>query len=329
MIDNFDELVRRCSTRRRKRMIRLSLGIVSALIASVSLIAVFWQYNADTKPPSGIVSKTSSPVPTVQEPLPVPTTSQTVADIPQKAAVQPVPPVPKQTAEPKKRLYVLQLMTGENYDKTAAQIKRVPEAYRSGTAIYLVNGRYALRFIDIFDKASLPRLKQVFSAAGFSPISYAYNDKRVALSEKDREVLENVLPSQRAASETNTTKPQASDTPPPPSPIASSERTALFSVDNTSKTPLQNMIDSYNAAPKYDNALSIAKIYYGKNSYTEAASWAKKANQLNREGEEAWLLFAKSNYASGRKNEAIAALELFMNYKESKAAAELLRSWKQ
>ena len=67
---------------------------------------------------------------------------------------------------------------------------------------------------------------------------------------------------------------------------------------------------------------------YAKNRFSDAAVWAKKANQLNREAEEAWLLSAKAYYAQGRKKEAIGVLELYLNYKESRAATELLRTWK-
>jgi len=56
--------------------------------------------------------------------------------------------------------------------------------------------------------------------------------------------------------------------------------------------------------------------------------WAKKANQINREGEEAWLLYAKSYYAQGQKSEAMGVLELYMNYKDSKNATQLYNTWK-
>ena len=99
----------------------------------------------------------------------------------------------------------------------------------------------------------------------------------------------------------------------------------LFEV-NTQKadTPLE----AYQNSQKYETALAVARDYYAKQNFTDAATWAKKANQLNREAEDAWLLYAKSYYAQGKKAEAMGVLELYLNYKDSKAASELLRTWK-
>ncbi|MDD4854640.1 MAG: CDC27 family protein [Sulfuricurvum sp.] len=103
----------------------------------------------------------------------------------------------------------------------------------------------------------------------------------------------------------------------------------LFEVNTPSKITVLDPSSTFNNSPKYETALTIARDFYTKNEFSDAAVWAKKANQMNREGEEAWLLYAKSYYAQGRKNEAIGVLELYMNYKDSKAASELLRTWKQ
>lgn len=106
-------------------------------------------------------------------------------------------------------------------------------------------------------------------------------------------------------------------------PAAKSNR--LFEVNTQS---YESPADAYKSNPKYETALAAARDFYAKENFVEAANWAKKANQLNREDEEAWLLYAKSYYAQGRKNDAIGILELYLNYKDSKAASELIRTWK-
>lgn len=111
---------------------------------------------------------------------------------------------------------------------------------------------------------------------------------------------------------------------PPPTP----PKKNLFEVTTQPQT-LEGMIAFYKTSPQYETALTIAKEYYAKGSFAEAAIWAKKANQLNREEEEAWLLYAKSYYAQGMRAEAINVLELFLNYKNSKAASEMLKAWKR
>lgn len=101
----------------------------------------------------------------------------------------------------------------------------------------------------------------------------------------------------------------------------------LLEVSNESTHP-STPAETYQRAPKFETALAIARDLYTKENYVEAAVWAKKANQMNREAEEAWLLYAKSYYAQGKKSEAIAVLELYLNYKDSKAAAELIKTWR-
>lgn len=102
----------------------------------------------------------------------------------------------------------------------------------------------------------------------------------------------------------------------------------LLDVSAPSKTAFADPIEAYQNQPNYGTALAVARDFYANSNFVDAAVWAKKANQLNREGEEAWLLYAKSYYAQGRKNEAIGVLELYLNYKDSRAAMELLRTWK-
>lgn len=102
----------------------------------------------------------------------------------------------------------------------------------------------------------------------------------------------------------------------------------IFNVSSQPKTTPLDPLSTFDKNPKYETAVAVARDYYGKNNFVEAAVWAKKANQMNREQEEAWLLYAQAYWAQGRKKEAIGVLELYMNYKDSKAASELYRTWK-
>ncbi len=148
-------------------------------------------------------------------------------------------------------------------------------------------------------------------------------DKKEAATEpssknKTEPIADALIPS--SSSTSAVIKP---DTAPSVAPVAKNNR--LFEVNTQSAdTPLE----AYQNNPKYETALAVARDYYTKQNFIDAATWAKKANQMNREAEEAWLLYAKSYYAQGRKGEAIGVLELYLNYKDSKAASELLRTWK-
>ncbi len=78
----------------------------------------------------------------------------------------------------------------------------------------------------------------------------------------------------------------------------------------------------------YDLAIKIARAYYAKKSYKEALQWAKKANKLDRDKEEAWILYAKSLYALGKKEQAKNILRLYLEYRNSDKAQKLLREWR-
>lgn len=102
---------------------------------------------------------------------------------------------------------------------------------------------------------------------------------------------------------------------------------SILSVNTTKASPLSDLLDEFNKTPVYENALALANMYYNKKDYEEATLWAKKANKLDNEQEEAWILFAKSKYMQGQKKEAISVLRLFLNYKSSNQAQQLLKKW--
>lgn len=77
----------------------------------------------------------------------------------------------------------------------------------------------------------------------------------------------------------------------------------------------------------YDLAIQIAKSYYNDGKYKKALAWAKKANALDREQEEAWILYAKSLKKMGEDEKARQILRVYLDYKESKNARKLLKEW--
>lgn len=236
MIDDFDLLVERCTLRRRKQMVRLSLRIVGSILLTLAAIAGYSMWS------SPAVSEAI--VPSAQ-PLALTNTVPESAPVKEEKKIAPAPEKPAQPAAP---------------SPAAAPV--VPE----------------------------------------KTVSAPVNETQ-SVPEKQPTVLPSV-PS----------KPQNS---------------RLFDVSTDTKSSSLDPLSAYNATPKYETALAVARDFYTKKEFSEAAVWAKKANQMNRESEEAWLLYAKSYYAQGRKNEAIGVLELFLNYKDSKAASELLHTWKQ
>jgi len=324
MIDNFDNLVARCNGLRRKRMIRLSFFISGGFILIIMMAVLYIQSTAP------IVSKSPKKSLSTITPKNNPSPIRSTSTLQSQQAVQ-------QSSEyslpvrdiSKSRAFVVQLTSSKSFYDINASRHKIPPKYQSSLAIYAINGFYTLRYIDIYDHASLPQIIQYFKSLGFTaPTAHKYNPERIAISENNVPKLNSIPPS---------TAPISNEIPIPVTPPATVFATPaksvsgnhLFSVQTSAKNTMADLINAYSSNPKYETALAITRDFYTQENYVDSAIWAKKANQMNREGEEAWLLYAKSYYAQGRKNEAIGVLELYMNYKDSKAASELLRTWKQ
>lgn len=108
--------------------------------------------------------------------------------------------------------------------------------------------------------------------------------------------------------------------------VKKAHRGPLLKLQNAKPKSVKSLAANY-TKPDYEKALQIAQIYYNKRDYINASSWAKKANEVNKEKEGAWILYAKSQYKRGKKSEAKKVLNLFLNYKASPTASSLLKSW--
>lgn len=314
MIDNFDQLVERCNAKRRKQMIRISLWISGAVLIAVAITAMLIQWQSEPN------------LPKASEPISPPICTETTK--PEDLNRQQALSLPPQDFS-KNRAFVVQLTSSKSFDEVNATRYGLPERYRSSLAIYYINGFYTLRYIDIYDRESIPQVIAYFHTAGFpSATVYEYNPDRIAISSA-------VKPSS-ASAKTKPVSPPVQDVPVtitlPPLPAQAVAKTIpanrLLSVHSSIKNTTQDFINLYNTNPKYETALAVARSFYTKENFVNAAFWAKKANQMNREGEEAWLLYAKSTYAQGHTADAIAILELYLNYKDSKAATELIKTWR-
>lgn len=108
-------------------------------------------------------------------------------------------------------------------------------------------------------------------------------------------------------------------------PQKSTEK-VYFSAVNEDK-PLEEWVQKYNSKKSYAIAIYISKQYYFDKDYKNAGIWAKRANQLDRNKEDAWLLYAKSVYALGDKEKAKKILKVFLQYKDSAKTELLLSEW--
>ncbi len=100
-----------------------------------------------------------------------------------------------------------------------------------------------------------------------------------------------------------------------------------FFTDIDQEKSLDDWIEKYNKKKSYALAIYIAKQYYFESDYKNAGIWAKRANQLDRNKEEAWLYYAKSVYALGDTKKAKRILNIYLQYKDSNKAELLLSEW--
>ncbi len=326
MIDNFDHLVARCVAKRRRVMIRRFLFITGTILFIIALIAgyleIFPTSTTPNAPTPSLVHVPNAKVvtpPIDQHPIALPKTAKIneIASQQKKGAISP-------KNESKTPLYVLQLTSSTSYNQVKALLQKTPKEYQSGMGIYLVNHYYTLRYVTIYDASHIVPLITKFKQLGFEkPILFKYNPNRIPLTDTMAALIvssQSTIPPQAVQNATPTVALQ----PLPPSRTTG----AIFSVTSSPKVQDSNPLATFKQNPTYELAITIARDFYGKNNFVDAAIWAKKANQLNREQEEAWLLYAQSYWGQGRKKEAVEVLELYMNYKDSKAASELYRTWK-
>lgn len=71
-------------------------------------------------------------------------------------------------------------------------------------------------------------------------------------------------------------------------------------------------------------ALDIANTYYSKGNYKEARDWSLTANKLNTNNDESWIIFAKSSYKLGFKEQSINSLNNYLKNNNSKKIQDVL-----
>jgi tetratricopeptide (TPR) repeat protein len=95
------------------------------------------------------------------------------------------------------------------------------------------------------------------------------------------------------------------------------------------KSSLKNLLNNYKLFPEYATAIKIATIYFNKKMYNNCIEWAKKANNINAEDEESWLLYAKSLVKLGKIKEAKKLLDSYLQiYGQNRKVKQYLRSIK-
>jgi len=76
------------------------------------------------------------------------------------------------------------------------------------------------------------------------------------------------------------------------------------------------------------DALLVAKAYYSAGNYKKSEEWSLKANNLNSNLDESWLIFAKSKDKMGKRREALKILVAYYNKSKSSRVKALINKMK-
>ncbi|WP_300361135.1 hypothetical protein [Hydrogenimonas sp.] len=291
MHNRFEELQRRCKQRRRKMFLKWSAAF--AVVIVIAAGAVFYRQGGFLVEPAGVTPTAAKPA--------------TVAPEPAAAECEAAASAPSQKrATPEK-----------------------PAVKSSGSAPVAEKEAQTVRKKTVPKRVEKSAEKKRISAAGVT-------EKSAPAGRAPKSVKKSVPPKPKPAKKRAETKkpmqrPKAESVP--------GESPAQKSGALTTKKPIKPVLEvkevqdldalirQYEKYPRYVTALKIANLYYEKKDYENAALWARKANLIDRDDEDAWVLYAKSEYALGNRERAKRILRLYLDYRDSVKARTLLLSW--
>lgn len=93
------------------------------------------------------------------------------------------------------------------------------------------------------------------------------------------------------------------------------ENTHISKIEIDSKIlNISDLKKSFYRNPSYEKALNLAKKYFDIKVYQKTIFWALKANELDKQKQDSWLIFAQAKRALGEEKEAQSALDAYINY---------------
>ena len=90
------------------------------------------------------------------------------------------------------------------------------------------------------------------------------------------------------------------------------------------KPSLESIEEHFKNSKDPKDALALARDYYAKKDYKNAAKWAFELNNLDKKNADGWLIFAKSKYNVGNKKDALKVLEAYLSQASNKEEVQNL-----
>lgn len=90
----------------------------------------------------------------------------------------------------------------------------------------------------------------------------------------------------------------------------------------------ESLLKNFHSVSTFKTALELAQYYFDSKEYAKAIAWAKESSKLGPTSEKPWIIYAKSKFHIGEKEEAIRSLEIYLGYSSSKEVKDLLNFYK-
>ncbi len=153
--------------------------------------------------------------------------------------------------------------------------------------------------------------------SNFAPYQYQAAQKEIVIisPEEKKEEFKSLQPTEQAQNTAQATTQQ-----PQQRPIQAKPNIApKITIETKSVDQIDVLESRYSKNPDAATAISLSEIFYKRGNYQKSLKWAINANTLDPKMEKSWILFAKSSYKLGKKQDALSALENFSNTSASEA----------
>ena len=107
-----------------------------------------------------------------------------------------------------------------------------------------------------------------------------------------------------------------------------SRKIKTINITTSSANYIETIHKKFIATKKPREALLLSKAFYAKQEYSKSEEWALRANKLNSQLDESWLMFAKSKVKLGKRDEALKILLSYYKKSRSSKAKALIEKIK-
>jgi len=88
------------------------------------------------------------------------------------------------------------------------------------------------------------------------------------------------------------------------------------------------LLERFGSADDFESAMGLAYLYFEKKNFEKSIYWSKKASKLTPSEDSSWIIYAKSKKSIGKTDDAIKALQLYLEYFSSNKIKKLLKLYR-